>query len=168
MRTGALLLAALATLACGSGDRDRRAAEEAVRAYDEALVRAFRASDRQGMRGTATEKEANRVLVLIDLKIADRLVLESTLERLDLLSADRVGPDGYTVRTQERWRYHDRPLDPGRTTGPELVAEMKMEYEVAREGGRWLVAKARTLSSEYLEPPGFKPGAPRGSAATAH
>jgi hypothetical protein len=155
------LLGILAALGCASCKRDRGEAERAVRAYDEALVRAYRTNDRTGMRETATEKEANRVLVLIDLKIADRLVLESTLERLDVASAERVGADGYTVRTAERWRYHDRPLDPGRDAGPELVAEMKMEYEVAREAGRWRVAKVRTLANEVLEPKGGTPGAER-------
>jgi hypothetical protein len=160
----ALLLPLVAALACAPGDRDRRAAEQAVRAYDEALVRAFRSGDREGMRETATEREATRVRVLVVVKSADRLVLESTLERLDVVSAAPAGTDGFTVRTAERWRYHDRPLDPGRTAGPVFVAEMKLEYEVAREAGRWRVARVRTLASEYLEPPGFTSGTnPRGS-----
>jgi hypothetical protein len=149
-----MLLVAAALLACAPGDRDRREAERAVRAYDDALVRAFRTSDLEGMRATATEAEASRVRVLVDLKIADRLVLESTLERLEVLSATRAGGDGFTVRTAERWRYFDRPLDPGRPVGRAVLAEMQMEYDVAREGGRWLIARARTLSNQYLEPAG--------------
>jgi hypothetical protein len=146
------ILAVAALLACAPGDRDRREAERAVRAYDAALVRAFRTSDLDGMRATATPAEAGRVRVLVDLKIADRLVLESTLERLDVLSASKAGADAFTVRTAERWRYFDRPLDPGRRAGGVVLAEMRMEYDVAREGGSWLVAKVRTLSNQRLDP----------------
>ena len=34
---------------------------------------------------------------------------------------------------------------------PEFVADMKMRYELVREGGRWKVESVATLSNEYLE-----------------
>ena len=161
----ALLLAAV-VLACAPGGGDRSEVERTVRAYDDALVKAFRANDAGPLQEVATEKEAKRVSVLVDLKVADRLVLESTLERFEVLSAERFGPDGYTVRTAERWRYFDRPLDPGRPAGLRFLADMQMQYEVERASGRWRVAKVRTVSSDYLEPPGFTPGAPHGSSGS--
>jgi hypothetical protein len=160
---GAAALLVLALGACARGDRDERDAVRAVRAYDEAVVRAFRTNDAGGMGEVATEKEAKRVTVLVDLKAADRLVLESTLERLEVLSAARVGPDGFTIRTAERWRYLDRPLAPGRVATPEVLAEMRMEYEVARENGRWRVDKTRTLANDVLQP---KPAVPRSGDGT--
>jgi hypothetical protein len=115
-------------------------------------------SDSSRMPGVATRKEANRVLVLVDLKASNRLVLESTLERFDVRSS-RASPDGKTaaVETAERWRYFDRSLAPGRSPGPTIVSEMRMRYDLVREDGRWKVAEVTTLANEILEPKGPDP-----------
>jgi len=150
--------AALALLSTGCEEQLRRwAAERAVRAYDEALAEAYRMSDASRLGDVAGEKEVGRVQVLIDLKRASSLVLESRLESLTVTEVRPVGPDGLVVRARERWRYHDRPIQPGRPPGPVFVAEMEMEWELARARGTWRVAKGRTLSSTYLEPKGFVP-----------
>lgn len=150
--------AALALVATGcSEQRQRRAAERTVRAYDESLAEAYRLSDASRLRNVAGEKEVGRVQVLIDLKRASSLVLESRIEAFDLTGLRVVGPDGMVARTRERWRYHDRPTRPGASAGPEFVVEMEMEWSLARTGGRWRVEKGRTLSSTYLEPKGFAP-----------
>lgn len=164
------LLAAVALTASLAACRDRAdaEAERAVRDYDEALVQAFRASDAAPIRRVALEKEANRVVVLVDLKRSNGLVLESTLERLEVTGTSRTGPAGRTVETFERWRYFDRPLAPGRAPGTVFVAQMRMRYELGREDGRWKVESVRTLSSEYLEPKGFAREAPHGTGGAGH
>lgn len=148
---------ALAAAGC-EGQRQRWAAERAVRAYDEALAEAYRMSDASRLRDVAGEQETGRVQVLIDLKRASSLVLESRLEALEVRHVRAVGSDGLVVRTRERWRYHDRPTRPGLAAGPAFVAEMEMEWDLARARGKWRVEKGRTLSSTYLEPRGFAPG----------
>jgi hypothetical protein len=105
----------------------------------------------------ATEKEWGRVVVLADLKTAGGLVLESELQALEVTNASRPRPDQLKAATRERWRYWDRPLQPGKQPGPTFVADMTLEYDFVREQGRWKLASARTLSSEYLEPRGWKP-----------
>ena len=164
------LIAAVALTASVAACRDGADAEveRAVRDYDEALVQAFRAGDARTVRAFALEKEANRVVVLVDLKRSNGIVLESTLERLEVTGTSRTGPGGRTVETVERWRYFDRPLAPGRPPGTVFVAEMRMRYELAREEDRWKVESVRTLSSEYLEPKGFVRGAPHGAGAAGH
>jgi len=159
MRPIALALAALGLLsACPGG---QAALERAVREYDDELQRAYATADASRLPGVATRKEANRVLVLIDLKTASRVVLESKLEAFEVTRAQSSGDAG-TVETRERWRYRDRKLKPGEQTGPDLVAAMAMRYDLVREDGRWKVAAVATLSNEYLEPPGMRPGrAPR-------
>jgi hypothetical protein len=149
---------ALVTTGC-EGPRRRWAAERAVRAYDEALTEAYRMNDASRLRDVAGEKEVGRVQVLIDLKRASGLVLESRIESLTVADVRSQGPDGLVVRTRERWRYHDRPTQPGRSPGPVFVAEMEMEWDLTRARGTWRVEKGRTLSSTYLEPKGFAPGA---------
>lgn len=145
----------LALAACGGRAGD---AAQAVRDYDAALVRAFRMSDPSRMTEVATQKEADRIRVIADLKAASRLVLESTLERLDVRSSEvAAGGQRATVETAERWRYFDRALSPGRSPGPAIVSEMRMRYDLVWEGGRWKVAQVTTVSNEILEPKGFNP-----------
>lgn len=156
-------MAALALVSAGcEGQRRRWAAERAVSAYAEALTEAYRMSDASRLRDVAGEKEVGRVRVLIDLKRSSGLVLESRIESFTVTGVRAAGPDGLVVRTRERWRYHDRPTRPGRPPGPVFVAEMEMEWDLARVRGTWRVEKGRTLSSRYLEPKGFAPGKSEG------
>lgn len=161
-----VLAAAAATLSlvpsgCAE-QRQRWAAERAVRAYDEALAEAYRMSDASRMSDVAGESEMGRVQVLIDLKRSAGLVLESRIEALSVTDVRAVGPNGLVVRTRERWRYYDRPTRPGRPPEPVFVAEMEMEWDLARVRGTWRVEKGRTLWSTYLEPKGFVPGRSEG------
>jgi hypothetical protein len=141
-------------------------ASRTVREYDEMLARAYAGGNASPLADLATAKELGRVQVLIDLKTSGKLVLESKIESLEVTSASTSG-DTATVETRERWRYHDRHLEPGKPPGPEFVADMKMRYELVREGGRWKVQSVSTLSNEYLEPKGGKPGGAHGQG-TGH
>jgi hypothetical protein len=101
--------------------------------------------------------------VLVDLKSASKLVLESELQSLEVTKVERPSPEAMVVETRERWRYHDRPLEPGRPAGPLFVADMVLSYELERaKVGGWRVSRGRTLSTEYLEPKGFRLEGPRG------
>ncbi len=160
--------AALLLLAACPGPA--RELSRAVREYDDELVRAYGTSDPSRLYGVADRKEADRVRVLIDLKTASKLVLESTLESLEVTSATATGGQG-VVETRERWRYHDRPLQPGAAPGPEIVAAMAMRYQLARQDGRWKVVSVSTISNEILEPKGPRPsghgqGPAHGAGAT--
>lgn len=166
MRRAAAALVLLPLAGCQE-QRQRWAAEQAVRAYCEAVSEAYRLSDASRLLGVAGRKEAGRVQVLIDLKLAAKLVLESRLESFEVLESRPTGPEGVVVRTRERWRYHDRSTEPGRPVGPEFVAVMEMEWELLREEGSWKVQKGRTLRNEYLEPKGYRPGPPQGHASPA-
>jgi len=146
---------AVAVLAACSSDRSE--AERAVRAYDEALVAAYRANDPALVAPRVTARELRKVTALIDLKRSNGIVLESTLESLEVESASRPAPDRLQVSTRERWRYFDRPLAPGSPTGQVFVAVMALDYQLVREGGAWKVDELRGRSTEYLEPKGWKP-----------
>jgi hypothetical protein len=135
-------------------------ASKAVREYDDQLVRAYAGGNASPLANLASAKELGRVQVLIDLKTAGKLVLESKIESFEVTSASASGNTA-TVETRERWRYHDRHLEPGKPPGPEFVADMRMRYELAREGSRWLVLSVSTLSNEYLNGTGGKPGQSR-------
>lgn len=154
-----LVLPALLLLTGCRGDSAE--ASKAVRAYDDALVRAYAGGDASPLANLATAKELGRVQVLVDLKTAGKMVLESRIESFEVTSSSTSG-DTAVVETRERWRYHDRHLEPGKPDGPQFVADMKMRYELVREGGLWKVGAVSTLSNEYLEPKGGKPGGAHG------
>ena len=144
------LLLALSLAACARSERE---AERAVREYDDALARAYRESDASGMTRFATAREAGRVRVLVDVKSAAGLVLESTLESLEVGRVDvAAGGSAATVDTRERWRYFDRHLRPGEGPGPTFVADMSMRYDLVREGERLKVRDVTTLASAYVGP----------------
>lgn len=148
--------AAAALLVLAACSRKEAELGAAVRAYDDALVRAYARNDASPLTGLATAKEQGRVQVLVDLKAGGKLVLESRIESFEVTQASASG-DAATVETRERWRYHDRHLKPGEADGPEFVADMRMSYDLVREDGRWKVAGVKTLSNEYLE--GGRPAA---------
>jgi hypothetical protein len=152
--------AALALAACRG---EERAAVAAVRAYDAAVIKAYRDSDASAVRGLAAPEELNRLIVLIDLKRAGQLTLMSELQRFEARQVE-LTPQGATVTTGERWRYHDRPHDPRLPSGDVFLADMVLEYDLVKEGTAWKVRRARTLSSTYLEPKGYQPGSPSRAA----
>lgn len=162
MTRGAVFLG-LALAACSGTERELA---RAVRAYDDELVRAYRTGDASGLARFADAGEARKVEVLVGLKTASRLVLESSLEAFEVVRTERgATADAAAVETRERWRYFDRRLDPGAPPAPAIVSEMTMRYALVREGGRWKVHEVTTLASRSAEDPGGSgasaPGAPR-------
>lgn len=135
-----------------------REAEAAVRAYNEALVVAYRTNDPRGLAEVAGPDEVRKLTALIDLKRNANLALESRLEELEILGFETADGNGVTVRTRERWRYWDRALKPGMPAGQVFVADMWMTWSLGRRAGRLEVLRGRTERSEYLEPKGFRPG----------
>ncbi len=159
-RNAALPLAvALFLVLCGCARwKASREAQAAVRAYNEALVVAYRTNDPRGMAEVAGPDEVRKLTALIDLKRNANLALESRLEELEILGIDTPDGNGVTVRTRERWRYWDRALKPGMPAGQVFVADMWMTWTLGREAGRLEVFRGKTERSEYLEPKGFRPG----------
>ena len=154
MKAREILLFLLATsILWGCAENSTEAVTAVVRAYNNAVIEAYRTGSAQPLLPYASEKEMNKVQVLVDLKMSNRLVLESELQSLELLSAVREPDDTYTVRTRERWKYFDRPLQVGVPPGPTFVADMFIRYTLRREGDRWKVQKLSAEKTEYLEGP---------------
>lgn len=158
MATLPLAVALLLDLASCARWKAARNAEAAVRAYNEAIVVAYRTNAPQGLGEVAGTKEVRKLIALIDLKRNANLALESRIEEFEVLNVETSGADGATVRTRERWRYWDRALKPGMPAGQVFVADMWMTWTVGREAGRMKVLGGKTERSEYLEPKGFRPG----------
>ncbi len=145
------LLACLALAGALTGCQDdRRRGERLVRAYNDAAITAYRTGNFTPIKQVASEKEWGRVVVLVDLKTAARLVLESELQALEVTSAERTAEGHLKVGTRERWRYWDRPLTPGAPAGRVFVADMTLSYDFLGEADGWKLAGATTLTNEYL------------------
>ena len=153
-RTACALAAALALPLAACGGRDREAVR-AVRAYDDALAAAFRTGDVTPLRGLAGAEEERRVAELVRLKAQRRVVLESTLESFDALRVDAPSRGPAEVDARERWRYVERPLDPGAAAGAPVVSAMTMRYHLVVDDGRLVVESVRSLVSDgaKLAPP---------------
>lgn len=154
----AILLASGLSLTACKGEE--RAVVEAVRAYDEAVIKTYRGNDASAMQGLASLEELNRLMVLVDLKRSSHLTLMSELQRFEARKVE-LGAEAAKVTTEERWRYFDRPDDPKLPNGDVFVADMVLEYSLVKSGTAWKVLKAKTVSSNYLEPKGYQPGAAR-------
>ncbi len=160
MKRTATLPAAVALVVlagCGRWTATREA-EAAVRAYNEAIVVAYRTNDPRGLEDVAGPEELRKLIALIDLKRNANLALESRLEEFEVLAVETSGTDAATVRTRERWRYWDRALKPAMPAGQVFVADMWMSWTLGREAGRMKVLGGKTERSEYIEPKGFRPG----------
>lgn len=142
-------------------DARRKQAQEAVRSYNDALILAYRTSDPTPVRDVATDKELRKLTVLIDLKRAANLVLESKLEKLAVTSVEEPNPGVMIVGTEERWRYFDRPLKPGAPPGQEFVARMRLDYTFVAVDGGWRMDQAKTVEHEYIQPQGYRHDPPR-------
>lgn len=167
MRRVAARTLAVTILALGGCTRWRTARElgAAVRAYNEALIVAYRTNDPRGLEKVAGEREVRKLIALIDLKRSGNLALESQLEEFEVLGVEASGAGAATVRTRERWRYRDRALKPGMSPGPSYRADMWMTWDLGLENGTWKVLKGSTDRSEYLEPAGFRPASTHPPAA---
>jgi len=161
--TSLATLAATPLLGCSS---PLRQGEHAVREYNTALVAAYRQSDASLLDPFASAAEVNRVKVLIEWKQSAGLVLESTLESLEVVRVETPTPDTLEVETRERWRYFDRAVRPGVTGRPEVTASMRLHYRFVRQA-TWQLERVSTLAAD--EPPKDEstPRTPPTTAATA-
>ncbi len=140
---GAIL--SLAAFACTRSDDPLRI----VRNYNDAVILAHRTGDISKLSDVAGEREARIVGVLVNTKRGAGLVLEATLERIEVLRSQKSGPDSMIIETSEQWRYYDRPLKPGSSPGQVIEADMKVQYECERTGKIWKVMKVKVLENKF-------------------
>ena len=136
----------LTAFACTRSDDPLRI----VRAYNDAVILAHQTGDISKLGDVAGEREARVVGVLVNTKRGAGLVLEATLERIEVQSSARTGPDSLLIDTTEKWRYYDRPLKPGSSPGQTIEAAMKVQYECERRVSIWKVMKVKVLENTFL------------------
>jgi len=121
-----------------------------VQTYNNAVILAHRTGDISKLGDVAGEREARIVGVLVTTKRGAGIVLEATLEHIEVLRTKKSGTDSQIIETSEQWRYYDRPLKPGNSPGQIIEAAMKVQYECARMDNTWKVMKVKVLENKFL------------------
>jgi hypothetical protein len=142
-RTLAWLL--LAFTGCGRLSDEK--ALEVVKAYDAALVEAYRTGDPRPLEGWAGPAEKKKVAALIGVKLDAGINLDARLVALKLVSVVRQA-EGIEVTTEERWYYLDRRIGTGEQVGQDSHDRYSIRYHLGEVGGRWLVTAV-----EFATPP---------------
>lgn len=120
-------------------DPDAADAVSAVRAYNKALVSAYRQNDPAPLRDFATDREFNKVSHLIEDILSQSLIMEAELERMRIEKVERWGPDNVVVTTKENWRYRRINVKTKEEAKPLTSIEYHMRYNMVREKGLWKV-----------------------------
>ncbi|HEY6009511.1 MAG TPA: hypothetical protein VIU40_14395 [Geobacteraceae bacterium] len=142
-----LLISCLLLISFAGCSGENREAQRLVRAYNDAVIQAYRSGDTGRLADVAGDRELRIITTLLDVKRSAGLVLEATLESLQVTGVEKAGAGDMTVETQERWSYQDRSLAPGAPPGRLIRADMAMRYSCAREGGKWKVIRVATVSN---------------------
>lgn len=144
MRVGTLLAAsALLFAVCGTACRrpsDARAVQ-LVRAYNQKLMEAYRASDERLVEGLVGDEEARKLLGLIGVKADMGMTLDASLVEFSVLGVQRPSREILDVLTEERWHYRDRRIGSGETIGQESDDHYFMRYSLKKQKDRWVVWK---------------------------
>lgn len=135
-----LLVAALCACACAGPSEAELL--RAVRAYDDALIEAYRTADATLLEPVAGPREAKKLLGLIGAKLDMGVTLDAELVSLEPAGVERT-QDGATVHTREVWRYADRRAGSGAPVGEASQDHYLVAYLLARRDARWVVEEVR-------------------------
>jgi hypothetical protein len=156
----AALLALTGTLALCGCQRERlppdeHAARTAVTRYDEALVLAYRSGRADVLRDVAVPEEVERVAGIIEALAREGRYLEARQPELRFLGTTiNAKPDGVSlVNTVETWTYEHRSLSSRDSPTPIKRAKYRLEYDLVRRDGRFVVHRL----VEHELPPGEPP-----------
>ena len=139
------------TLLSACADTTKETVVKVIRDYNNAAIEAYRTGTAKPLLAYADEKEVNKVQILVDLKTSNKLILESKLVTLEVISSTRETDGRYSVRTKERWKYFDRPLRVGAAPGPVFIADIYLEYLLQTAGSNWKIQKVKAEKTEYLQ-----------------
>ena len=149
-----LMLFAMSSLsACGKMD-DPKTTEikQVIRWYDDALTKAYKERDIKPLVGLASERELNRVsMLMLNLKIEKRW-MEAELKDLKFKKIDFINDKKVAVWTLEKWKY--RYIEKRSKNIDVLWEEIEYEmfYDLIKLEGKWVVGLSMFASDvdEYM------------------
>lgn len=147
MKRMLFLLMLVGLISCGKrADTGEEAGiKEAVRRYDEALIKAYNVVDTKPIDGLASEKEIGKVRMIIWKFLGEKKFMESELLDLRFEKIRVKGKDSAEVETFERWRYRHLDKDTRDVVFTKDMEEYRLSYEMIKEKGKWVVGFSRFL-----------------------
>lgn len=132
-------------LGCAKGtDEDLKEVKEAVRSYDEALIKVYSVLDPKPLYGLASEKEIGRVRMIIWKFLGEKTFMESELKEIRFQKVEMKG-DSAEVETREKWRFRHLREGTREEVRPWADAEYNLRFVMKKEKGKWMVESARLL-----------------------
>lgn len=144
----ALLLAGLAGCGSGGAAPEASAVQSTVRAYNEALARAFATMDMNELSATATEDQALNEYFLMAALGEGRVRMLSTLVSIEFGDVVFPAEGQASVTTTEVWDYAHESLDTSETVRAEQGVVYHLRYDLVLLDGRWLVDQVTALDGE--------------------
>lgn len=143
--TAALLAVALVASGAGCAPEpqpnpgEAEAVRESVRAYNEALVRAFAEFDMNELNVAATKEQAEREFYLMAALGEARVQMVATLTSVEFGEVTFPAEGQASVTTEESWDYDHVSLDTSETVRQERGVEYRLRYDLVLQDGHWLV-----------------------------
>lgn len=140
--------ALLITGGCTAAEAEHRQAasiESAVRAYNDALSRAFVMLDMNELSRFATEEQAAREFYLMAALGEGRVQMFATLTSIEFGEVTFSEEGKAAVTTTEVWDYDHVSLDTSQTVRSERGVVYRLEYALVLRDGRWLVSGVTSL-----------------------
>lgn len=136
----ALCGALLAGCSPSGVDDEAERVKDAVRAYNEALVRGYAMMDMDELRGVATPEQAIKEYVLMSALGEGRARMVAHLVRVEFGPVRFSETTSASVDTTETWDYKHVSLDTSQTIRQESGVVYRLRYELVKSGDVWLVS----------------------------
>jgi hypothetical protein len=134
--------------ACGrpaSDEASIAAVEATVRAYNEALIRAFSSFDMNELNATATEDQAWTEFYLMAALGEGGVQMKATMVSIDFGEVTFSEDGAASVTTTEVWDYEHISLETSETVRTEQNVTYHLRYDLVEQDGRWLVNAVTSL-----------------------
>ncbi len=134
-----MLAIAVSAVSCARESPEEVAAvTKTVRAYNIALIEAYKDADINYMLPFASEDQLSKLFpVLQALTVTGNSMI--AIQDKFAIKRTKVGNDDAFVDTEEKWTYWWQDKFTGEVTKPKQVLDYKIRYHLIKTGGRWVV-----------------------------
>lgn len=148
-----LACAALVLSGCGADvlTPEAEAVVGTVRAYNDALARAFVSLDMNELNVVATQDQAYSEFYLMAALGEGRMQMLSTLQSIEFGEVTFPAEGRATVTTTEVWDYDHVSLDTSETVRSERGVTYHLQYDLVLQDGRWLVDAVTSIDDPPAE-----------------
>ncbi len=126
---------------------------ESLRRYNRALAEAYLTGSPESLAAAASDREAQKVGVLVDALRSQGQILLASLEDLRVAEVSFAPGGRARAATKERWSYERVDHKTRVTVVPRKIREYAMVYRLERRGAGWVVLSAQFDGPSSEAPP---------------